>query len=101
MSATFEVFGVSAGGLEIHFQLSGEKVYEEALLLLAKLEEDGFKARTNTKGHSQDTPKEEAHFCTKHNVPFKRYENEKGFWYSHKTEEGLCNEAKKANGKAT
>ena len=96
----FDVFAVAPTGLEIHFQISGEKAYSEALALLAQMEKDGFKARTNGKGHSQDTPTEEAHFCTKHGVPFKQYSNEKGVWYSHKDGDKWCNEAKAKNGKA-
>jgi hypothetical protein len=43
-------------------------------------------------GSEQATGGQE-HFCTVHNVPFVRHENNNGTWYSHKTADGKwCNE---------
>ena len=45
MQAKFDIFAVSPQGYEVHISLENEHVYTEALLLLTKLEEDGFRAR--------------------------------------------------------
>lgn len=47
---------------------------------------------------SPETPREKEHFCTIHNVPFKRHEKEGEVWYSHKIEgtEKYCTEPKPA-----
>lgn len=39
-------------------------------------------------------PKQQQHWCQAHNVAFRRFEKEGRVWYSHKTDDGWCNEAK-------
>ena len=101
----FDVFAVSPQGFEVHFQLQKVEtgVYEDAIQLMEKMEQDGFIARNG--GHriipsaeEKDAAKEEsaAHYCKEHNQARKRYTNDKGDeWWSHKNKDGWCNEKKK------
>ncbi len=45
---------------------------------------------TSGNGHAAE------HYCQEHKTPFRRYENDKGEWYSHKKPDGTwCNERKR------
>jgi len=97
----FDVFAQSAQGYEVHFQIQGDKVYDDALRLLEKLEADGFKARAMNgyKGHhskaAQNGNGDSAHRCEKHNVDYRRYFKGERVWYAHQTDDGeWCKERK-------
>ncbi len=94
-AASFDVFAVSPQGFECHFQLNGEKVYQEAGKLLATMEKDGYKPKPtngNHKGNGAGSIQEEGKVCPVHNATLKRHENAKGTWYSHKLADGsYCN----------
>ena len=64
---SFDVFALSPQGYEVHFQIQGDKVYDDALRLLEKLDKDSFKVRGKN-GHQQapESPERAAtseHYC--------------------------------------
>ncbi len=87
----FDVFAVSPQGFEVHWQLQGEKVYEDAVKLLDKLQRDGFKARElgrpRTKP-SQPVQDSQAPFCQEHGTSFKPYSKDGRSWFAHKLDNG-------------
>lgn len=83
---SFDVFGLSPQGYEVHFQLQGEKVYDDAVKLLEKLEKDGFGVRGKASSNGQ--ARSEAHYCQEHQTEYKRFEKDGRVWYSHKTADG-------------
>ena len=102
----FDVFAVSPQGFEVHFQLQKVEtgVYEDAIQLMEKMEQEGFVGRNG--GHriipnveEKDAAKEEsaAHYCKECNQDRKQYSNAKGDkWWSHIKKDGTwCNEKKK------
>lgn len=92
---SFDVFAVSPQGLEVHWQLQGDKVYEDAVKLLEKLEKDGFKPREMGRPRakaSQPAQDSQTPFCQEHKVSFKPYSKDGKTWYSHKMNDGSwCN----------
>jgi hypothetical protein len=103
------VFATSPQGFSCHLELEGEKVYSDALKLLAQLEKDGFTpapeghqqghqidvqpSSNSPDGSSQHSPE---HFCQDHGVAFVERKGKNGAtFYSHKQGDGWCNEAKR------
>jgi hypothetical protein len=106
----FAVTVASPQGFSCRLELEGEKVYKDALKLLAQLEKDGFtpapegrqqghqmpvqpsSAQSSTDGQQADT-----HYCLEHGVPFKARTGPHGEFWSHqiKGTRQWCNEAKR------
>ena len=79
----FNVFATSPQGFSCHLELEGEKVYKDAILLLAQLAADGFTPRgqdvpNSTNGHP--------HWCEAHQTEYKRMSKGDSVWYSHRIE---------------
>ena len=91
--ASFDVFAVSPEGLEVHFQLSGEKVYAESRKLLAQLVADGFTPRTQRAGRGSQAP--QGPLCEQHGVNFRQYAKDGKTWFAHKQGDGWCNQPTK------
>lgn len=52
-SNSFDVFAQSASGYDVHFQISGDHVYRDALLLLERMAKDGFLQRPTSRAIAQ------------------------------------------------
>lgn len=77
--ASFDVFAVSPHGFEVHFQIDGDKVYQEASKLLATMQKEGFCPKVSSGNHrGNGLAKEENKVCPIHDTALKRHENGQG-----------------------